>query len=69
MTEEKKVQIIKVPDMSCQHCKNRIADALRQMPGVQSVSIDLETKEVTVESVLDRQLILDCIEQAGYQPQ
>ncbi len=69
MTEDKKVQTIKVPDMSCQHCKNKITDALRQMPGIQSVSIDLNTREVTVESVLDRQLILDRIKQAGYQPQ
>jgi uncharacterized membrane protein YraQ (UPF0718 family)/copper chaperone CopZ len=60
---------IKVPDMTCQHCKMTITDALTEMPGIRSVSIDLNTREVSVEAALDRQAIVDRIRQKGYKPQ
>jgi uncharacterized membrane protein YraQ (UPF0718 family)/copper chaperone CopZ len=59
---------IKVPDMTCQHCKMKIGNALQSVPEIQSVSIDLNTKEVVVESALDRNLVLEKIKQEGYKP-
>ena len=47
----------------------RITDALRKVPEIQSVSIDLNAKEVSVDSTLDRQVIVESIKQVGYQPQ
>jgi copper chaperone CopZ len=55
--------------MTCQHCMMRITDALRKEPKIHSVSIDLNKKEVAVDSTLDRQVIVDSIKQVGYQPQ
>jgi len=69
MAGDKTIQTIKVPDMTCQHCKMKITQILQQMPEIQSVSIDLDSKEVAVESALDRQVIVDRIKQEGYQPQ
>jgi hypothetical protein len=64
----KNLHTIKVPDMTCRHCKMKISTALSRMPGIQSVSIDLNAREAAVESALDRQVILDRIKQEGYQP-
>jgi uncharacterized membrane protein YraQ (UPF0718 family)/copper chaperone CopZ len=69
MEEDKNIHTIKVPDMTCQHCMMRITDALRKVPGIQSVSIDLNKKEVAVDSTLERQVIVDSIKRVGYQPQ
>ncbi len=60
---------IKVPDMTCQHCKMRISEALQSMPDVKSVFIDLNSKEVAVESSIDKHLILNRIKEEGYNPE
>jgi len=60
---------INVPDMTCQHCKMKIDNALRSVPEIQSVTIDLSAREVEVKSVLDRQLIIKRIKEEGYHPE
>ncbi|MCI0471225.1 MAG: SO_0444 family Cu/Zn efflux transporter [Candidatus Aminicenantes bacterium] len=60
---------IKIPDMTCQHCKMRISEALQSIPGVKSVFIDLNNKEVTVEGAVDKNLILERIREEGYTPE
>lgn len=69
MRTDKNLHTIKVPDMTCQDCMMRITDALRKEPKIHSVSIDLNKREVAVDSTLDRQVIVDSIKQVGYQPQ
>ena len=71
MTEHqgKRIYTIKVPDMNCQHCQEKITAALQQMPEIRSLSIDLTSREVLVESALDREVIVQRIKQEGYRPQ
>jgi len=38
--------ILSVPDISCQHCVNAINGALKELPGVETVSTDIPTKTV-----------------------
>jgi copper chaperone CopZ len=45
MTESK----LTVPEMSCDACRTAIEGALEGVPGVASVSVDLERKLVAVE--------------------
>lgn len=59
---------IKVPDMTCQHCKMRISKSLEQKPDIQFFALDLSTHEVTVETSADREVILEYIRQQGYTP-
>jgi copper chaperone CopZ len=61
---------IKVPDMSCKHCEMRIKNALNELPGVLSVSVDLNSKEVEVKASagLTREMIIDRIKEEGYRP-
>jgi copper chaperone len=56
-----------VPDMSCGHCEHAVSSELEQVPGVESVDVDLETKIVKVRgSELDDAALRAAIEEAGY---
>ncbi|MCP5106737.1 MAG: hypothetical protein GY950_25355, partial [bacterium] len=56
---------VSVPDMTCQHCKMTITKALGELPEIQSVSIDLNSRQVAVETAADRQVIVNKIKEAG----
>ena len=57
-----------VPDMSCQHCVNAVSEELTQVPGVDRVAVDLDTKQVVVfGQELDDHWLRAAIENAGYE--
>ena len=37
------------PDISCSHCKMTIESELAKSPGVKSVTVDIDTKQVDVD--------------------
>ena len=41
--------VLTVPDISCEHCVRSVTNALTPVDGVKQVSIDIPTKQVTVE--------------------
>ena len=41
--------VLSVPTISCGHCEKTITEALTPLAGVSSVSVDIPTKQVTVE--------------------
>lgn len=41
--------VLTVPDISCEHCVRSVTEALSPVEGVQQVSVDIPTKQVTVE--------------------
>ncbi len=43
------ISVLNVPTISCEHCVNTITNALTPLAGVSSVSVDIPTKNVTVE--------------------
>jgi copper chaperone len=56
-----------VTGMSCDHCKVSIADEVRQVAGVESVHIDLDSKLVRVGGHdLDDAAVIAAIDEAGY---
>lgn len=58
---------LNVPDMSCEHCRRAITEALSALPAVTSVSVDLDTKQVVIEGVgLDEAAARAAIVDAGY---
>ncbi len=58
----------RVPGMSCDHCKHAVRSELAQVPGVEAVEIDLETKLVIVRgSTLDDAALRAAIDEAGYE--
>jgi copper chaperone len=56
-----------VPGVSCGHCRTAIADEVGQVPGVQGVDVDLDTKVVTVRGeAIDDGAVRAAIDEAGY---
>lgn len=41
--------ILTAPDISCEHCQATIERELATVPGVESVSVDVPTKRVSVD--------------------
>lgn len=57
-----------VPDMTCSHCTQAVGSELERVEGVESVSVDLDTKRVVVRGGgLDDAALRAAIDQAGYE--
>lgn len=57
-----------VPGMSCDHCKHAVSSELGEVAGVDSVDVDLDTKQVTVRGHdLDDAALRAAIDEAGYE--
>ena len=55
-----------VPDMSCDHCKAKIEDALLEADGGAALDFDMDKREVAVDSVLAPGEVIETITSAGY---
>ncbi|GAB3672815.1 CopZ family metallochaperone [Halopiger thermotolerans] len=60
-------QTITVEGMSCEHCEQTVEDALEDVEGVTSVSVDRETESATVEGDADVDALVDAVDDAGYE--
>ena len=63
-------RIMSVDGMACAHCAGRVEQALSQIPGVRSASVNLAEKSVTIQaddSVSDA-VLTDAVRNAGYAP-
>lgn len=58
--------IIKVSDMTCEHCKKTIDSALKKIPEIKSVNINLKTHEVEIIGSSHKDKIKKVINDAGY---
>ena len=57
-----------VPGIHCAHCEAAITREVAAVDGVDSVDVDLETKQVTVSgSRLDDSALRAAIDEAGYE--
>ena len=57
----------KVKGMMCAHCKANVEKGIAALPGVEKVTVDLAKGTALVEGSIPDQLIIDCIEDLGYQ--
>ena len=57
----------RVDGMSCEHCRVAVTEEVSQVPGVNAVDVDLETKLVYVEGAdVDAAAVVAAIDEAGY---
>jgi copper chaperone len=56
-----------VPDISCGHCKASIEGGVSQVPGVDRVEVDIESKRVVVEGEASDEAVVAAIVEAGYE--
>lgn len=52
--------------MTCEHCEQRVADALAGVDGVEDATADREAKRATVEGDADTDALVAAVEDAGY---
>ena len=65
--EKKMSNIIFVDGMMCSHCKARVENACKAVPGVIDAEVDLEKKQVIVTGTASVETIEKAITDAGYQ--
>jgi copper chaperone CopZ len=58
---------LSVPGMTCGHCEAAVRQEVGGLPGVTSVEVDLDTKDVVITgSGLDRAAVVEAIDEAGF---
>ncbi len=55
-----------VEGMSCGHCSQAVTDALKSIKDTAEITVDLETKKVTVSGLDDDAAVEEAIEDAGF---
>ncbi|WP_340100308.1 CopZ family metallochaperone [Salinibaculum salinum] len=55
-----------VEGMSCDHCEQSVEEALEGVAGVESVTVDRENEQATVEGDADTNALVAAVEDAGY---
>lgn len=63
-------KVMKVDGMMCDHCKMHVQKALEAVDGVQSVVVDLDKKQATIElsEEVSDQVLSNAVKEAGYTP-
>lgn len=54
--------------MTCQNCVRHVGDALRELPGVNAVAVDLDSghAQVASDDTLSRDAVAAALTEAGY---
>ena len=57
-----------VPEISCHHCKSTIVNTLSGVENIESVNVDVQTKNVTLESSeeINLDLVKSLLDEQGY---
>ena len=56
-----------VNGMMCVHCKANVERHLKELPGVEAVEVNLDSKTVEVTGDVDAAAVKDTVERAGYE--
>ncbi len=59
--------VIKVEGMMCKHCKARVEQVCKTVPGTQDAVVDLQAKTVTVTGIADVEALKQAITDADYE--
>ena len=60
-------RVFHVPDISCDHCKRAIEEALGELPEVDSVGVSVDRRVVEGDGTASDDAVTAAIEQAGYE--
>tara|TARA_R110002074_G_scaffold118673_1_gene251386 strand:+ start:478 stop:675 length:198 start_codon:yes stop_codon:yes gene_type:complete len=56
-----------VPEMSCGHCKSTIEKAVAKVDSDAQIAVDLTTREVTIESQAETDVLVAAMKAEGYE--
>jgi copper chaperone len=57
---------IEVGGMSCEHCRAAVIEAIRALPGVTGVSVDLEKGRASWDGHADPQAVRQAVRELGF---
>ena len=60
-------RVFNVPDISCDHCKRAIEEAVAAIPDVDSVIVTVDRRVVEVAGGASDEAVIAAIGQAGYE--
>ncbi|MBU2891560.1 MULTISPECIES: heavy-metal-associated domain-containing protein [Celeribacter] len=60
------MSVFSVPDMSCDHCKAAITEALEAVDDTVEIDVDMDAREIDVFSDAGDEAILAALKAAGY---
>jgi copper chaperone len=66
MKTQHEEQIFRIAGMACGHCKSAVEEAIRQVPAVSDVKVDLSAGRAIVMGAPEAQQIVDAVNEAGY---
>jgi copper chaperone CopZ len=53
--------------MTCEHCEQRVEDALEALDGIESATADAATDSVSIDGDAERETLRDAVAEAGYE--
>jgi copper chaperone CopZ len=62
-----KTLVFDVGGMTCDNCVQHVTKAVRGVPGVRDVKVDLASNSAKVEGEFDDAKVIDAIEEEGYE--
>ena len=60
---------LQVTGMTCEHCVTAVTRAVKAVPSVEGVTVDLEHGAVTVQGTPDETAVREAITEEGYEVQ
>ena len=59
-------RVYHIEGMNCNHCRMAAEKALSSVPGVESVHVDLDSKEARVTGTADEALLSKAVSEVGF---
>lgn len=62
------VTVYRAPDIECEGCANAIKKALGNVPGIETVNVNVDAKTVEVNSteMVSESLVISALDRAGF---
>jgi copper chaperone len=57
---------LKIDGMTCSHCQRAVHQALKKLPGVENVRVDLEHGSATISGSATTSAMISAVEDEGY---
>ncbi len=61
--------LLSVPDMNCGHCKASVTAALTALDATARIAVDLDKREVAVETAADPAALIKSLQDIGFPAQ
>ena len=58
--------VLNIEGMMCGHCTARVEKALKAVPGVETVTVELKPGRATVTGTAEAAVLVKTVEEAGY---